>query len=172
MKKIFFLTIVTLLIISCNENNRKTTTDNFDQSQVEKNEKSVSVADLISLYENISNPNYIDNKLDSLDFKKKFNGVYISKEHISTNEPKHWIHTYDIGNMSSVSFSTAEKEKWDKILIEIKKYGDPIPFDDGTSSKAIRYIGEKYTFETYEPRNGLNLSMNELYQIIILKTKE
>ncbi|MGB4655680.1 MAG: hypothetical protein WBH98_09645 [Bacteroidales bacterium] len=172
MKKIFFLTIVTLLIISCNENYRKATTDNSEQTQVEENEKSVSVADLISLYENISNPNYINNKLESLDFKKKFNGVYISKKHISTNEPKHWVHIYDIGDISSVSFSTAEKEIWDKFLIEIKKYGDPIPFDDGTSSKAIRYIGEKYTFETYEPRNGVNLSMNELYQIIILKTKE
>ena len=156
------------------DNNRKT--KNNDQSQekeeIKKENNDISIVDLISLYENISNQDYINNKLDSLDYKKKFNGVYISNEQISTNEPKHWIHTYDLGSLSSVSYSTAEKTKWNELLKEIKNYGDPIPFDDGTSSKAIRYIGKKYTFESYEPLNGVNLSLNELYQIVVLRTKE
>lgn len=174
MKKLFFLTIVSLFIISCMDNTR--TTENKDQSQ-EKNDIKIErtdifIIDLISLFENISNQDYINNKLDSLDFKKKFNGVYISHEQISTNEPKHWIHTYDLGSNSSISYSTAEKLKWNELLNQIESYGDPIPFDDGTSDKAIRYVGEKYTFESYEPLNGVNLSLNELYQIRILRTKE
>ncbi len=183
MKKIFFLAITAFFIISCIDNNRKTTNDNYHQSQekedvknskegIKKEQINISIGDLISLFENISNQDYINNKLDSLDYKKKFKGVYISNEQISANEPKHWIHIYDLGSLSSVSYSTAEKAKWDELLVEIKKYGNPIPFDDGTSSKSIRYIGKKYTFESYEPKNGVNLSLNELYQIVILRTKK
>jgi len=176
MKKIFFIVITTLFIISCIDNTGKSTNSNYDQSQVKEDNKkeqiNISIGDLISLFENISNIDYINNKLDSLDYKKKFNGVYISNEQISVNEPKHWLRTNDIGSFSSVSYSTVEKPKWIELLIEIKKYGNPIPFDDGSSSKSIRYIGKKYTFESYEPKNGVNLSLNDLYQIVILRTKE
>ncbi|MDY0077380.1 MAG: hypothetical protein RBR87_08900 [Bacteroidales bacterium] len=168
MKKLTYLIFISIFTISCIDNTDKKNSEKHDFKQ---KDDTISVTDLKLLFENIKNINYIEAKLDSLDFRKKFNGVYISNEHISEKESKHWIHISDIGKYSSLSYSTAEKERWNKLLAEIKKYAKPIPCDDGTSSICIRYIDEKYTFESYEPKNGVNLTLNELYQIFIFKTE-
>ena len=170
--KILKLLMVTVFLIpsyfsDCNNIN-KDTDNQIGQKQETKN---ISTNDLISLLKDIQNQKFIDEKLRNLDFKKKFNVVYISNEQIKINEPARWVHIYDIGSLSNVSFSTAKKTEWEILLKEIKNYGKPISFNEGTSSKATRYTGTEYTFETYEPKNGVNLEMNELYEIIIFKTK-
>lgn len=47
--------------------------------------------------------------------------MFISEEMIDYNEPKHWIHVNDFGELSSVSFSTADKKYWDDLNIELNK---------------------------------------------------
>ncbi len=134
-------------------------------------DKIITAKLLIVLLENITNQEYITSELARHDFRKKFNGVYISNELLGVNEPKHWIHVTNMGALSSISISTADKENWERLLKELEAFSTPTPFEDKISNKANRYIGQEYTFESYEPNNGINLARNELYQVFVLRTK-
>jgi len=161
-----------VFLFSCS-NNEKLSENSEDSEEIafeaERQIKDVftgkiTTKHLISLLENIDNEAYIKKKLDSLSFTKKFNGVYISIDVADIGEPKHWIYTN-----SSVSISTADEENWKSLVKELKKVSAPKSFDDGSSAKSLRYVGPNYTFESYEPQNGVNLSKNELYQVFVIK---
>ena len=181
-KSILFLINFIFILISCNENKKEKEPKSINNLIETKSESSTIKSEipkfnmnkgiLIYLFDNISNEEYINNKVKSIDFKKKANGIYISQEEVTSNKPKHWIHITNLGDLSNISYSTADKTSWDKIIEELEKGATPKAFDDKSSAKSIRYTEKIYTFETYEPKNGVNLSLNELYQVFILKTKE
>lgn len=166
---IIFLLSTVLLLVSCTDEN--TSSDVQANPEIEF-DIYITTKDLIALLNNIDNENYLAGKLDTLDFRKKFNGVYISNESVAVNEPKHWIHITNMGENSSVSISTVDKENWERLQKELESFSEPEPFEDETSDKAVRYFGQNYIFETYEPKNGINLSLNELYQVYVLRTKK
>lgn len=170
MKRSIILTFFLVLILfSCNNVEKVSENESQTDNSFDKN---ITTKQLISLLENIDNQEYILLKLDSLDFFKKTDGIYISNESVDVNEPKHWIYITDMGAFSSVSVSTADKETWDKLLKELEEVSKPEPFDDETSDKTLRYVGKDYTFESYEPENGINLALNNLYQVYVLRTKK
>ncbi|MBI5914745.1 MAG: hypothetical protein HY842_05165, partial [Bacteroidetes bacterium] len=93
------------------------------------------------------------------------------ESNVAPNEPEHWLHfTFCGSSMTTVAISTTDKKLWKKMLVEVSKGRKKISFDDGTSDIAYRYIGKTYTFESYEPKNGLNLALNSLYQIYAFKS--
>ena len=157
------------LLIACGDGNTSFKGQSRTKAEFDKN---ITTKDLIALFNNIDNEDYLTSKLDSHDFRKKFNGVYISNESVAANEPKHWIHVSNMGALSSVSISTADQENWERLLKELESFSEPEPFEDGTSDITKRYIGQDYIFESYEPMNGINLSLNDLYQVFVFKNKK
>ncbi len=170
MKKYINLTLIlVLLFYSCNS---KQEIKEKPLVVEEKNINSdITTEFLISIFENIEKEDSLSSILNNNRFKEKFNNIFISEESITLNEPTHWIHINNLGDASNISLSTADKSVWDRLIIEMSSFSPPFPSKDNTNDILIKYVGEKYTFETYEPKNGINLSENSLYQIIVLKTK-
>lgn len=150
-----------------------------------KTEEVITLAFLESLYENRENGEFLLSQLKEKSFKKLgtgisdseeieaigISGTFFSEEIVAYNEPKHWIHITNFGNSSSVSLSTADKKTWDDLIKEITSIAVGKPFEDGIESdKATRYVSENYTYETYEPVEGVNLSLNNFYQIFVSKS--
>lgn len=156
-------------IISCQSQPQET--KNTEIIVTPSNEAVFTLNYLELLFENRANEDSLLRLLKMNFFNKKFNGVFISEEMIDYNEPKHWIHINNFGELSSVSFSTADKKCWDDLNKELNIITKGKEFDDNTSDKTLRYLGENYTYETYEPVNGINLATNALYQVFVLNKK-
>ena len=157
------------LMISCQSQPQET--KNTEIIVTPSKEAVITLDYLELLFENRAKEDSLLRLLKMNFFNKKFNGVFISEEMIDYNEPKHWIHVNDFGELSSVSFSTADKKYWDDLNKELNTITKGKEFDDKTSDKTLRYLGENYTYETYEPANGINLSTNALYQVFVLNKK-
>lgn len=132
-----------------------------------KSETPIYLKDLKQMSANIRDVALNETKILSMGFQKKFNGTYISNVMLTAKKPKHWILTHVY-----LTFSTADKPSWDRIVNELKKEGKPKKFDTGTSAIGYRYSINKYNVEVYKPLNGVNLSLNNLYQVILIPKKK
>ena len=158
---------ISSLLISCTNYQSGTASGSIEIKDSAKVPVPVTLSHLQSLFDSITNANYIESKMVELDFSKKYNGVYISNNLISANEPKHWIHINDMGKYSNVTFSTADLVSWKRVVNELTQQVKPKRFKSENSDIAERYSLEKYSVQTYEPANGINLELNSLYQILI-----
>lgn len=149
MKKLIFAANILLCILSSNV---------YAQT-----ESPVHLKDLKQLSDHIDNIPLMEKKIFSMGYRKRFNGTYISNTMLTPKAPKHWLLT-----SLYMTYSTADKASWEVILDELKREGKPKKFNTGTSQIGYRYSLAKYTIETYKPLNGVNLNLNDLYQVILL----
>jgi hypothetical protein len=87
---------------------------------------------------------------------------------MTSKKPKHWINLTAMGKSSMVSFKTADYQSWQKIITELKKLAEPTSLKSETSDIAQKYLISKYRVETYEPANGVNLNLNDLFEVIVM----
>ena len=169
--KILLLPIVLVILLSNCNNDKATMKNEETTASVEKeiDVQKMSIQNLITILDNIENEEFYESKLDSLGFEEKLNAIYVLKGK-KNDKSIHNIRVLNMGDMSTVAFSTGDKEMWQMILEEIKTFKiKNEDFDDGTSFETQRMIGKDYTFETYIPES-ISLTTNTLFEVIIFKT--
>jgi len=129
-------------------------------------ETPVHLKDLKQLSENIDKKDTNEKKILSMGYHKRLNGVYISNVMLTTKAPKHWITT-----SAYLSYQTADRTSFDRIVRELKKEGRSKKFNTGTSQIGHKYRIPKYEVEVYEPLNGVNLDLNDLYEVLLIPKK-
>ncbi|WP_367867585.1 hypothetical protein [Pedobacter sp. WC2423] len=129
-------------------------------------ETPIHLRDLKQLSENIDKKDINEKKILSMGYHKRSNGVYISNVMLTTKAPKHWITTF-----AYLSYQTANRPSFDRIVRELKKEGRSKKFDTGTSQMGYKYRIPKYEVEVYMPLNGVDLDLNDLYEIILMPKK-
>ena len=122
---------------------------------------------LVSLLENINKKQFIDNTLKKLNFHEESNGLYKSNEEIA-NKPKHIINVNDLTDM--VVMHSSDTIFWKKVTKELKGIQKQEAFQEGSYS-GRRYIDGKITFETFTPKNGINIAKNIFYDLYVYKTR-
>ena len=144
-----------------------------DSTEIKKEEikkiNTVKIEDIEYILENINDDNKISEKISELDFKKKLNGIYISKLSEMNSKPISWITITNMGLGSMVSFKTSQVKYFDDLIENIKSTKKTKEIR--TNQFQTKLIGKKYTYEIYKPKNGINTSMNEYDEIIIYRTK-
>lgn len=129
-------------------------------------ETPVHLKDLKQLSENIDKKNVNEKKILSMGYHKRSNGVYISNVMLTTIAPKHWITTFVY-----LSYQTADRPSFDRIIRELKKEGRSKKFNTGTSQIGYKYRIPKYEVEVYKPLNEVNLDLNDLYEVLLIPKK-
>lgn len=155
MTKLFLNVVLLLFIISTNT--------------LAQSEKPMGFKDLQQFLANINQTSLIETKLSAMGYHRKFNGIYISNTMLTPKKPKHWLHVNQLGSYSNITFATADKTSWERVLFELKKQAKPVKFDTGTSEIGYRYRFAGYEVKTYKPLNGVNLNLNNLYQVVVMK---
>lgn len=172
LKYVFTFAILAALMAACTPDNTSTNSLTSEKKNVvQTEERIISLELLISLFDHLADKKFIESEVKNYGFKKKFEGIYISKRELEPNEPIHWIYITNMGTLSSVSLSTADELTYKRLLGQLTDYDGPKSFDDGTKDIANKYIGKDYTIKTFVPKNGINLKLNNLYQIFVVKTK-
>ncbi len=172
MKARYLIAIVSTLYCSCSQ---QTKTDAVGQTETASQPEAKPIVltvfkldDMKYLLDSINRGAALDKKLSALGFHEKMTDVYISHEMASAKKPKHWVQITRMGRYSSVGFKTVNEGLWINLIGELKKLATPQKFSDGTSDIAQRYKLKGYTVETYEPVKGINLDLNNLYEVIIM----
>jgi len=132
-------------------------------------EQSPSLSELKFLLKNIDVANVCEDRILSMGYSKRAEGVYISDVLLARKKPNSWVHVNRFGKLSNVSFSTANKSSWDLIVAQLKKEASAKRFKpyENCSFETYKYITGKYTFETWLPLKGVDLSLNNLYKVVI-----
>lgn len=178
VKKIFLILI--LISFSNCKNQNKTELDSdineikTDSTQIEKevNKKTdtIKTEDIEYILLNLNDETKINEKITNLDFKKKFNSIYISKLSDMNSKPISWITITDLDLSSMVSFKTSEEKYFDDLIENVKSSQKSKEIK--TNKFETKLIGDKYTYEIYKPKNGINTLLNEYNEIIIYRTKK
>lgn len=126
-------------------------------------ETPIRLNDLKQLSDNIDRKDINEKKILSMGYHKRLNGVYISNVMLTVKAPKHWITT-----SLYLSYKTADRVSFDRIVRELKKEGRSRKFDTGTSQIGYIYRIPKFEVEVYVPSNGVDLDLNDLYEILLI----
>ncbi|MFD2962505.1 hypothetical protein ACFS6J_11960 [Olivibacter jilunii] len=129
--------------------------------------KSIELADLKVLLEKTFKKQNLDSVVEEYGFKKRANGIYISNEMVTAKKPKYWLKCVFMGDLTTVTFSSVNKDRWDILISELHALAAPKPFEEMPSFKAEKYVFDKYIVETYEPIDGVNIDLNNLYDVLI-----
>ena len=168
--KVFYFTMLLSIFCCVYSQSKKAESSRISESSIRGNEKKdVRLSDLKYLLNSLNHRGALETRLSLLDFNKKFEDVYTSSEMVTSKKPKHWITIARMGSISNVDFKTTDKVIWMNIIKELKAVTRPEKFTDGTSDIAERYSIKGYKVETFEPRNGINLDLNNLYEVVIMK---
>lgn len=111
----------------------------------------------------------LDRQVADYGFHKRANGIYISNEMVTAKKPKHWLKFMEMGEFSNVSFMTVDRHLWDALIAELASRASPEGFQEASDTKAERYQFDGYIVETYFPINGVDVALNNLYEILIRK---
>ena len=179
------LILILIIIFNCKNENKselnskmteiktELTETKTDSTEIQKEEirkiNTVKVEDIEYILENLNDENKINEKITELDFKKKLNGIYISKLSEMNSKPISWITITNIGLNSMVSFKTSQEKYFNDLIDNIKS--SQKTKEKRTNQFQTKLIGKKYTYEIYKPKNGINTSMNEYDEIIVYRTK-
>lgn len=166
---LFFVLINSMLSCSSNEQNKDT------NNQLEEIEpaiaplltKTIKLSDLEILLDKTFTKEDLDQVVEDYGFQKRANGIYISNEMETTKKPKHWLKCVYMGDITNVTFSTVEKAHWDKLVAELRTLASAKPFKEISGFNAEKYSLDKYIVETYEPINGVDVELNNLYDVLI-----
>src|SRR5690606_38228713 len=181
-KKAFFM-IILIVFSNCKNQNKtelnsdmnKIETDltETDSSEIKKEEirkiNTVKIEDVEYILQNLDDETKVNEKITELDFKKKLNGIYISKLSDMNSKPISWITITNIGLSSMVSFNTSQEKYFDELIENIKS--SQKTKEKRTNQFQTKLIGKKYTYEIYKPKSGINTTMNDYDEIIIYRTK-
>lgn len=134
--------------------------------------KKLSLNSLLQIFEKMNDQIFIEKKINELNFKKRFEDIFISKSMITEKKPKQWIHLTQ--PFQQISFMTIYKKEWKSIVVEIENRFGAFELLKGSVEESNVFIIKKcisnnYKFTIEEPINGVNIASNNLYTIFISK---
>lgn len=158
-------------MLSCGGNEQNTDKNNqlkeIEPDMTPLMTKTIKLSDLEILLDRTFTKEDLDQVVEDYGFQKRANGIYISNEIVTTKKPKYWLKCVFMGNLTTVTFSSVDKDRWDILISELHALAPPKPFEEMPSFRAEKYVFDKYIVETYEPIDGANIELNNLYDVLI-----
>jgi|GEM_PF-2016873 len=173
MKKTLAIILFLTVFLSCqNQNEQIGISENPDSQGVAENtmkSRTVKISDLEFILQNINNDKSITDRINRLNYQKKFNGVYVTKSTDLNEKPISWITFTELGSHSMVSFKTSQIDSFDTLIKTLRQLNTLK--EEREDKFKTKLIGDNYTYFIFKPENGINTILNEYDELIIQSTE-